>query len=120
MAYNPPIGSIYIYTPLIYHLYTTYILPSGRLYATYHLLGEPETTIEGEKIGTSVCNMTRRRLVVEQSGVSSQKNKQTKTLGFVSFGDLQKKTLLTTMGFLTIKKHHLSGEYVWFILFKAS
>ena len=39
MAYNPPIGSIY-------HLYTTYILPSGGLYATYHLLGEPETTIE--------------------------------------------------------------------------
>ena len=30
MAYNPPIGNIY-------HLYTTYI---------YHLLGEPETTIE--------------------------------------------------------------------------
>ena len=39
MAYNPPIGSIY-------HLYTTYILPSGGLYATYHLLGEPETTID--------------------------------------------------------------------------
>ena len=39
MAYNPPIGSIY-------HLYTTCILPSGGLYATYHLLGEPETTIE--------------------------------------------------------------------------
>ena len=38
--YNHPIGSIY-------HLYTTYsILPSGGLYATYHLLGEPETTIE--------------------------------------------------------------------------
>ncbi len=30
----------------IYHLYTTYILPSGVLYATYHLLGEPETTID--------------------------------------------------------------------------
>ena len=39
MAYSPPIGSIY-------HLYTTYILPSGGLYATYHLLGEPEATIE--------------------------------------------------------------------------
>ena len=39
VAYNPPIGSIY-------HLYTTYILRSGGLYATYHLLGEPETTIE--------------------------------------------------------------------------
>ena len=39
MAYNPPIGSIY-------HLYTTYILPSAGLYATYHLLGEPETTID--------------------------------------------------------------------------
>ena len=39
MAYNPPIGSIY-------HLYTTDILPSGGLYATYDLLREPETTIE--------------------------------------------------------------------------
>ena len=27
-------------------VYTTYILPSGGLYATYHLLREPETTIE--------------------------------------------------------------------------
>ena len=39
VAYKPPIG-------IIYHLYTTYILPSGWLYATYHLLGEPETTID--------------------------------------------------------------------------
>ena len=39
MAYNPPIGSIY-------HLYTTYILPSGGLHNPYHLLWEPETTIE--------------------------------------------------------------------------
>ena len=39
MAYSPPIGSIY-------HLYTTYILPSGGLYNLYHLLGEPETTID--------------------------------------------------------------------------
>ncbi len=39
MAYNTPIASIY-------HLYTTYILPSGGLYATYHLLREPKTTIE--------------------------------------------------------------------------
>ena len=38
---HPPIGSIYL-------LYTTYILPSGGLYATYHLLGEPETTIDSE------------------------------------------------------------------------
>ena len=29
-----------------YHLYTTYILPSGGLYNPYHLLGEQETTIE--------------------------------------------------------------------------
>ena len=42
MAYNPPIGSIY-------HLYTTYILPSGGLYNPYHLLGQPETTIEKNK-----------------------------------------------------------------------
>ena len=27
-------------------VYTTYILPSGGLYATYHLLGELETTLE--------------------------------------------------------------------------
>ena len=27
-------------------VYTTYILPSGGLHATYHLLGEPETTID--------------------------------------------------------------------------
>ena len=27
-------------------VYTTYILPPGGLYATYHLIGEPETTIE--------------------------------------------------------------------------
>ena len=40
---HPPIGSIY-------HLYTTYILPSGGLYATYHLLGEPETTIDQNQI----------------------------------------------------------------------
>ena len=30
----------------IYHLYTACILPSGWLHATYHLLGEPETTID--------------------------------------------------------------------------
>ena len=30
-------------------VYTTYILPSGGLYATYHLLGEPETTIDLNK-----------------------------------------------------------------------
>ena len=29
-----------------YHLYTTYILPSGGLYATYHPLQEPEKSIE--------------------------------------------------------------------------
>ena len=39
MAYNPPIGSIY-------HLYTTYILPSGGLYNPYHPLQEPEKSIE--------------------------------------------------------------------------
>ena len=27
-------------------MYKWYILPIGGLYATYHLLGEPETTIE--------------------------------------------------------------------------
>ena len=27
-------------------VYTIYILPSGGLHATYHLFGEPETTIE--------------------------------------------------------------------------
>ena len=39
VIYNHPIGSIY-------HLYTTYILPSGELCAAYHLLREPETTID--------------------------------------------------------------------------
>ena len=39
---NPTIGNI---IPRL-AIYTTYILPSGGLYATYHLLGEPETTIE--------------------------------------------------------------------------
>ena len=43
MAYNPPIGSIY-------HLYTTYILPSGGLYNPYHRLGEPETTIDANPL----------------------------------------------------------------------
>ena len=37
-------GRFYIITQLA--LYTTYILPSRGLYATYHLLREPETTIE--------------------------------------------------------------------------
>ena len=39
MIYNHPIGSIY-------HLYTTYILPIGLLYATYHLLREPGNSVE--------------------------------------------------------------------------
>ena len=30
-------------------VYKWYILPIGGLYATYHLLGEPETTIEESK-----------------------------------------------------------------------
>ena len=37
--FDPPIGSTN-------HICTTYILPSGGLYAIYHLLGEPETTLE--------------------------------------------------------------------------
>ena len=41
MAYNPPIGSIYQL-----YIYTTYILPSGGLYATYHPLQEPEKSID--------------------------------------------------------------------------
>ena len=43
MAYNPPIGSIY-------DLYSTYILPSGGLYATYHPLQEPDKSIENMMI----------------------------------------------------------------------
>ncbi len=44
VAYNPPTGSIYhLYNLYIYHLYIAFW---GGLYATYHLLGEPETTIE--------------------------------------------------------------------------
>ena len=37
--YKSPSGSIY-------HLYTTYILPIGWLYITYHPLREPETAVE--------------------------------------------------------------------------
>ena len=50
VVYNHPISSIY-------HLYTTYILPSGRLSSPYHLLREPETTIEHTLITStiSVC-----------------------------------------------------------------
>ncbi len=36
-------------------VYTTYTLPSGGLYATYHLLGEPETTID-PKIVSNASN----------------------------------------------------------------
>ena len=39
ITYNPPLGSIY-------HLYTTYILPIGWLYGTYHLLREPGNSID--------------------------------------------------------------------------
>ena len=39
MIYNHPIGSIY-------QLYTTYILPIGWLYATYHLVREPGNSID--------------------------------------------------------------------------
>ena len=39
VAYNPPIGSIY-------HLYTTYILPSRGLYNPYHPLQEPEKSTD--------------------------------------------------------------------------
>ena len=40
-------------------LYTTYILPSGELYATYHLLGEPETTIDFvEDSGASAMDLS--------------------------------------------------------------
>ena len=42
-------GRYHIITQLaigsIYHLYTTYVLPIGWLYGTYHLLREPETAI---------------------------------------------------------------------------
>ena len=34
------------YIPLMYHLYTAYILPIGWLYATYHLLREPGNSID--------------------------------------------------------------------------
>ena len=38
------IPQLAVYTT--YNLYTTYILASGGLYATYHLLREPETSIK--------------------------------------------------------------------------
>ena len=37
-------------------VYKWYILPIGGLYGTYHLLGEPETAIEGLK-GLNILNM---------------------------------------------------------------
>ena len=40
---------------MVYKLYKWYILPIGVLYATYHLLGEPETTIE-KLTKISSCN----------------------------------------------------------------
>ena len=40
-------------------VYTTYILPSGRLYATYHLLREPETTIDQLR-----CNFLFRLIIM--------------------------------------------------------
>ena len=49
MAYNPPIGSIY-------HLYTTYILPSRGLYNPYHLLPEPEKSIDLKPISKIVSS----------------------------------------------------------------
>ena len=39
VPYNHPIGNIY-------HLYTTYLLPIGWLYGTYHLLWEPGNSID--------------------------------------------------------------------------
>ena len=74
MAYNPTIGSIY-------HLYI-YILPSGGLYATYHPLGEPETTIEwigeytvrpmdpswGMQYGYPDCTSRLKSIVVRDGG----------------------------------------------------
>ena len=41
----PLIGGRWHISPQL-AVYTTYILPVGWLYATYHLLGEPETTID--------------------------------------------------------------------------
>ena len=67
MAYNPPIGSIY-------HLYTTYILPSGWLYGTYHLLGAPETTIEDStpnKKGTELRTQIPRPARIKESKKTS-------------------------------------------------
>ena len=48
----------------IYHLYTTYILPSGGLYATYHLLREPGNSIEKcPSLGDFESNAQVRSLV---------------------------------------------------------
>ena len=54
VAYNNPIRNIY-------HLYTTYILlPIGLLYATYHLLREPETAIGLPKPMVKLVNQAIR------------------------------------------------------------
>ena len=39
-------------------VYKWYILPIGGLYATYHLLGEPETTIE--KDGEAILELRKK------------------------------------------------------------
>ena len=53
VIYNHPIGSIY-------HLYTTYILPSRGIYSPYHPLQEPEKSIE--LVICSICAMVKRRV----------------------------------------------------------
>ena len=49
VAYNPPEGNIEV-------VYKWYILPIGGLYITYHLLREPETTIEDVPGRKEVCD----------------------------------------------------------------
>ncbi len=45
----------------VYTLYTTYILPPGGLYATYHLLREPESTFE--------ANVLKKRILPNFDGL---------------------------------------------------
>ena len=49
----------------------SYILPSGRLYATYHLLGEPETTIDYSLSMIHSSFKTRLVFVKPQAGLQA-------------------------------------------------
>ena len=75
-------------------VYKWYILPIGGLYATYHLLGEPETTIEVQyKYKTTNLAI----LLVPFLGWLSDPKSKVVNVTNPTFGD-QKVTLLESPG----------------------